>query len=68
MLSSAEALRLEIDIARIVGECAANKDPEQRTRLQARLAVLCAKRNSVEGTRTCADSELEGEAAIIIAT
>jgi len=56
MLSSAEALRLEIDIARIVAECAASKDPEQRARLQERLAALGSKRDPAERSRASSQS------------
>ena len=60
MLSSAEALRLEIDIARIAAECAAIKDPEQRVRLQARMAALSEKRNSAQRLRI-PELELQGD-------
>ena len=62
MLSSAEALRLEIDIARIAAECAAIKDPEQRARLQARVAALSEKRNSAQRLRI-SQSERQGVSA-----
>jgi hypothetical protein len=64
MLSSAEALRLEIDIARTAAECAASKDPEKRGRLQARLTALSAKRDPAEGSGTHFRSELQHVAAV----
>jgi hypothetical protein len=60
MLSPAEALRLEIDIARIAAECAAIKDPEQRARLQARVTALSEKRNSARRS-SVSRSELQGD-------
>jgi hypothetical protein len=64
MLSSAEALRLEIDIARTAAECAGSKDPEKRGRLQARLTALCAKRDPAGGSGTHFRSEFRYVAAV----
>jgi hypothetical protein len=63
MLSSVEALRLEIDIARTAAECAVSKDPEKRARLQARLTELGAKRDSAGRSRMHSRSELQWVAA-----